>query len=210
VIAFGKNLLKGAAGRAAHLPGNRPVRWAGRKGAKIGKRTVKSSLATNPGSKFLVSTRTLPGMQVGLAKRGMFPAGAAAAAKRQAIVTSGRTSKSKPDFFPRISAMSPRKKKVIGAATLAGIGVHGFTSGLDNNRQVSGSVYDLAFGDPNYDEYVMGRKMGVRSLIAPLPGETRIKAYTPRAYSDAWRANRKNHPRVDGSIAFGMYNSRLG
>lgn len=124
----------------------------------------------------------------------------------------------KPDFFPGISKMNPTTKRLMGTGALLGIAGAGFVSGIDNKNQVSNAVYDLAFNDPDYDKRVLGKKMGVRSLLAPIPGEfvnipgtnMPMKALTRQTYSDAWRASRKNTPRVDGSIAFGMYNARLG
>lgn len=132
----------------------------------------------------------------------------------------------KPDFFPRISAMSPGSKRAIGTGALLGISAAGFVNGIDDKNQVSNAVYDLAFNDPDYDKRVLGKKMGVRSLLAPVPGEMRLRSdfaglgaivgqpagsiLTRQTYTDAWRASKKNTPRVDGSVAFGMYNARLG
>ena len=107
-----------------------------------------------------------------------------------------------------------RSALVVGGTMAAGGA--GFLSGIDSNNQVSNSVYGLAFGDQDFDKYVMGRKMGLRSLMAPLPGERFGQSGVvgavryPTAFANARRQSRMSTPQVDGSIAFGMYNSRLG
>lgn len=208
MIPFGKKIL-GAAGR---VPG---ARRAGRFGARVGRNTrlkygekvsqgkyISQGLAMFPAARPKVWGK--PFTKTSKANRDI---AVTASANWQRTKAGGRV---KPDFFPGISAMSHGKKKAIGAAGLVGIGAYGFTSGIDEGNRVSNSVYNLAFNNPDYDKHVMGKKMGVRSLIAPLPGELRMQAYTPKTYADAWRANRKTQPTVNGSIAFGMYNSRLG
>lgn len=143
----------------------------------------------------------------------------------RAAAQARRRAPNKADYFPRFSSMGSGKKKALGAAGLAGIGMASFTSGIDSKGQVSNTAYDLAFGNPDYDKYVTGKKMGLRSLLAPVPGQRRMQGsfglgtligqqpgsvLTKTTYTDAWKASRKNAPVVDGSIAFGMYNARLG
>jgi hypothetical protein len=206
-MRFGKQIL-GAAGR---IPGNKYARRAGNYGARVGKNArFKYGQSITQGK---YASRALA-MNPELRKKiwGKPFTKTSTKNRQVAMAASDNWSKGrvKPDFFPRISAMSHGSKRVIGTGALLGVSAAGFSSGFNSQNQVSNSMYNLAFGNPDYDKYVMGRKMGVRSLIAPLPGETRMMAYTPRAYSDAWRASRKQQPKVDGSIAFGMYNSRLG
>lgn len=161
--------------------------------------------------------------------------------------------------------------RVATGGALGAVGAGSFLSGVDSDRQVTNSMYNLAFGDPHYDKYVTGTDVSLRSIVAPYPGE-RLKQgsfpftmlQTPvgtaagfgtgaaaggligkglrlggvkgaiagglfggimgnkiarapsgaimnsRTYTDAWQRNRKNRPEVDGSVAFGMYNARLG
>ena len=100
---------------------------------------------------------------------------------------------------------APRVSRGVGGAALAGLGAVSFAAGLNQDKQISGSIYGLATGVPDYDQYVLGGSLTRARMGVP----------TGRMFADAHRAagNRrsgKNAPTVDGSIAFGMYNARLG
>jgi hypothetical protein len=129
------------------------------------------------------------------------------------------------------------RKAGLGIAT-AGVGVSSFVNNIDNDRQVSDPFYKLTMGSSEIDEYALGQKVGVGGLLVPFSdmGVMANKArnvvlrnagpvnvatnsiLNKQTFSDAVRANRNNNrprystsaPQVDGSMAFGMYASRLG
>lgn len=69
----------------------------------------------------------------------------------------------------RVASAHPR---VTSGAVAAGIGLagaSGFAKGI-NSKDVSSNAYELLTGDPEIDDYVLGRNTSMRQLALPLPG----------------------------------------
>lgn len=220
MIGFGKELLdvaKKMSSKTAKSTAKKAVKKVPgvKRGVNFGRNTVPGVL-DRYGSTRLVGgalSSTPTAFKKSLVKSGVKPRAIrdsvmASKARNAARIAEGNIPKG--DFFPTIGKMGSGKKRALGVAGLGVVSAAGFVNGVDDKNQVSNAVYDLAFNDPNYDEYVMGKKMGLRSLLAPLPGEVGMRSITPRTYASAWQANRKSKPRADGSTVFGMYNARLG
>lgn len=69
----------------------------------------------------------------------------------------------------RLAANYPRMTSGTVAAGIGVAGVAGFAGGV-NSEDVSSNAYELLTGDPNIDDYVLGRNASMRQLALPLPG----------------------------------------
>jgi hypothetical protein len=120
---------------------------------------------------------------------------------------------------------------LVGAAVMG----HGFAQGF-GERNVSDNAYSLLFNDPNIDKEVFGRDLNPISALAPMPlgtvnsmksgglrGATASFAggfinstsvgdhFKNNSYYRNENINWSNQPpKVDGSIVFGLLNSRHG
>ncbi len=126
-------------------------------------------------------------------------------------------------------------QKVAIGAIGAGVAAHGFAKGF-GERNVSDNAYSLLFNDPNIDKEVFGRDLNPISALAPIPFGTvnSIKSgglrgatasfaggfVNPTSVGDHFKNNSyyrdeninwsNQPPKVDGSIVFGLLNSRHG
>lgn len=118
------------------------------------------------------------------------------------------------------------------AALLIGATATGLTRGITGGRDISSSVYELATGNPNIDQDVFGTKVGLGSIMSPIPTPIQVATGGGNKYlrlAAAWQSGMINKttvgdhlsnartglgsasaPRVDGSLVFGQYNSRFG
>ncbi len=117
----------------------------------------------------------------------------------------GRSAWSKAQTVGR-AAERVATTKHAGKIGLGGLAAVSFVGGINQDRQVSDPLYQMAVGTPNFDQYALGSGV-VRAQLAGA-----LKIPTPTGVANAYRANTRNqrYPRVDGSMTFGMYNSRLG
>ena len=63
------------------------------------------------------------------------------------------------------------------AALVAGAGMYGFSKGFSSQGAVD-KAYESMTGDPNIDEYVLGRNASFRQLLIPFPGSA-VKGMSP-------------------------------
>lgn len=123
-----------------------------------------------------------------------------------------------------MALVSRFSKAAVATSVAAGIaGMVGFTKGL-GSQDLSSGVYEMATGNPDIDEYVFGKDVGIREMMMPLPGERRRQTanmmMSPNTWSRYSAAAKPDYdgnnyfsntpPKVDGNIVFGAYNSRLG
>lgn len=73
---------------------------------------------------------------------------------------------------------SKRGRRVGSVAALAGLSVNGFASGFEE-KDVSGDIYDLAFGNRDFVKEVTGQDLNFRQLMLPFPGERHAQNMTP-------------------------------
>lgn len=59
-------------------------------------------------------------------------------------------------------------RKGITSALVIGAAAHGISKGI-GEADISGSVYELATGNPNIDEEIFGTNVGMRELLLPFP-----------------------------------------
>lgn len=95
---------------------------------------------------------------------------------------------------------------------VAGIGAASFSRGV-GSAGGGAAFMQLAMGDPEFDQYAVGRNMSPRSLLMPIPGENnRFRMLNTTTYGNARAASRARNRRpanVSGSVTLGMYNARL-
>ncbi len=128
--------------------------------------------------------------------------------------------------------------KAASTAGLAAVGMYGFSKGLKSSG-AGDAFYDMTTGNPNIDEDVLGTNISPMSLLLSLPGSRadvmangrpfarsglpRLMATIPTgmvnnkmisgAYSKTnqpFVTTPNSMPRPDGSLVFGMNNSRHG
>lgn len=125
------------------------------------------------------------------------------------------------------------RKAAVGLG-LGAVGIAGFSKGL-KSANTSAHIYDTIFDDPNYDQDVMGTKVGFRELMMPvqIPGirsMTRLGAVKSGGLSGLTAAVQEGFvnknfisdysryssyynnpmPNVNGSLVFGLHNASQG
>lgn len=95
-------------------------------------------------------------------------------------------------------------KRGVGKASLAGLAGLSLLGGINQDRQITDPFLKLTTGSSDYDQYTLGTNY-MRARMMPV---------NPRRFADAYKTKnrraRNGTPSVDGSVAFGMYNSRMG
>lgn len=146
--------------------------------------------------------------------------GQQAASGRARGVAAGRSANN------RMNSVQWGKHRRGGTAALAGLGAVSLAGGINQDGQVTKPLMNLTMGSPDFDEYATGRRLDMRQAIvpwmqSPVNSQRWADATRSAKYSAGYRhdvrrnqanpnGSRKNLPVVNGSIAFGMYNSRLG
>jgi hypothetical protein len=101
-------------------------------------------------------------------------------------------------------------KKLLPIA-VGGAAVHGFAKGI-GSQDVSSNAYEMLTGDPNIDDYVLGRNAGLRSLMLPLPGSA-VNGMTQGGFNNSIKAGAYTGGALGGLVGGGLaggFKSRRG